>query len=78
MRVFFFVARTDFFGDFFGLVTALGLAIGAVIVRSAKKKDLVPAAVAGKLIVAMFAIFFGICYFICILIFEIVANESVY
>ena len=48
----------NFFGDFFGLVTALGLAIGAVIVRSAKKKDLVPAAVAGKLIVAMFAIFF--------------------
>ena len=48
----------NFFGDFFGLVTALGLAIGAVIVRSAKKKDLVPAAVVGKLIVAMFAIFF--------------------
>ena len=48
----------NFFGDLFGLVTALGLAIGAVIVRSAKKKDLVPAAVAGKLIVAMFAIFF--------------------
>ena len=47
----------NFFGDLFGLVTALGLAIGAVIVRSAKKKDLVPAAVAGKLIVAMFAIF---------------------
>ncbi len=48
----------NFFGDLFGLITALGLAIGAVIIRSAKKKDLVPAAVVGKLIVAMFAIFF--------------------
>ena len=48
----------NFFGDLFGLITALGLAIGAVIVRSAKNKDLVPAAVAGKFMVAGFAIFF--------------------
>ena len=48
----------NFFGDLFGLITALGLAIGAVIVRSAKNKDLVPAAVGGKLMVAIFAVFF--------------------
>ena len=48
----------NFIGDLFGLVTALGLAIGAVIVRSAKSKDLVPGAVAGKFCVAIFALFF--------------------
>ena len=48
----------NFFGDLFGLITALGLASGAVIVRSAKNKDLVPAAVIGKLWVAIFALFF--------------------
>ncbi len=48
----------NFFGDFFGFVTALGLAIGANIVRFAKNKDLVPAAVIGKLFVAIFALFF--------------------
>ena len=48
----------NFIGDLFGLITALGLAIGAVIVRSAKNKDLVPAAVIGKLMVAIFAISF--------------------
>ena len=48
----------NFFGDLFGLITALGLAAGAVIVRSAKNKDLVPAAVIGKLWVAIFALFF--------------------
>ena len=41
-----------------GLITALGLAIGAVTIRSAKKKNLVPAAVVGKLFVAVFAMFF--------------------
>jgi drug/metabolite transporter (DMT)-like permease len=41
-----------------GLVTALGLAIGAVTIRSAKKKNLVPAAVVGKMVVAIFAMFF--------------------
>ena len=41
-----------------GFITALGLAVGAVTVRSAKSKNLVPAAVVGKLIVATFALFF--------------------
>ena len=45
-------------GDIFGFVTALGLAIGAVIVRSAKEKNLVPSAMMGKLLVAVFALFF--------------------
>ena len=45
-------------GDIFGFVTALGLAIGAVVVRSAKEKNLVPAAMMGKLLVAVFALFF--------------------
>ncbi len=45
-------------GDILGLVCALGLAVGAVTIRSAKKKNLVPAAVIGKLIVAIFAMFF--------------------
>ena len=48
----------NFIGDLFGLITALGLAVGAVIVRSAKNKDLVPAAVIGKLLVAVFAVSF--------------------
>ena len=48
----------NFFGDLFGLITAFGLAIGAVIVRLAKNKDLVPAAVIGKLLVAIFAVSF--------------------
>ena len=48
----------NFIGDLFGLITALGLAVGAVIIRSAKNKDLVPAAVIGKLLVAIFAVSF--------------------
>ena len=48
----------NFLGDLLGLITAFGLAVGANIVRSAKNKDLVPAAVFGKLIVALFALFF--------------------
>ena len=48
----------NFYGDFLGLITALGLAIGAVVIRSAKAKNLVPAAVVGKLFVATFALFF--------------------
>jgi len=48
----------NFIGDLFGLITALGLAVGAVIVRSAKNKDLVPAALIGKLLVAIFAVSF--------------------
>ena len=46
------------YGDILGFITALGLAIGAVTIRSAKKKNLVPAAVVGKLFVALFAMFF--------------------
>ena len=48
----------NFYGDILGFVTALGLAVGAVTIRSAKKKNLVPAAVVGKLFVAIFALFF--------------------
>ena len=48
----------NFYGDILGFVTALGLAVGAVVIRSAKTKNLVPAAVVGKLFVATFALFF--------------------
>ena len=48
----------NIYGDILGLITAFGLAVGAVTIRSAKKKNLVPAAVVGKLFVALFAIFF--------------------
>ena len=48
----------NFYGDILGFITALGLAVGAVTIRSAKSKNLVPAAVVGKLIVATFALFF--------------------
>ena len=48
----------NFYGDILGFVTALGLAIGAVVIRSAKTKNLVPAAIVGKLFVATFALFF--------------------
>ena len=46
------------YGDILGFITAVGLAVGAVTIRSAKKKNLVPAAVVGKLFVALFAVFF--------------------
>ena len=48
----------NFYGDILGFVTALGLAVGAVTIRSAKTKNLVPAAVVGKLFVATFALLF--------------------
>ena len=48
----------DFLGNFLGLVCATGLAANAVIIRSAKKISLVPSAMIGKLVVALFAIFF--------------------
>jgi len=48
----------NFFGDILGFITAVGLAVGAIIIRSAKSKNLVPAAVVGKLFVATFALFF--------------------
>ena len=48
----------NFYGDILGFVTAIGLAVGAVIIRSAKNKNLVPAAVVCKLFVATFALLF--------------------
>jgi drug/metabolite transporter (DMT)-like permease len=48
----------NIYGDVLGFITALGLAVGAVTIRSAKSKNLVPAAVVGKLLVATFALFF--------------------
>ena len=48
----------NFVGDFFGFLTALGLACNATIARYAKNRDLVPSAVIGKLMVAIFAFYF--------------------
>ena len=48
----------NLYGDILGFITAFGLAVGAVVIRSAKSKNLVPAAVIGKLFVAFFALFF--------------------
>ena len=48
----------NFFGDILGFVAAMGLAVGAVIIRSAKKLNLVPSAVVGKLVIALFAMLF--------------------
>ena len=48
----------NFYGDILGFITAIGLAVGAVTIRSARSKNLVPAAVVGKLFVAVFALFF--------------------
>ncbi len=48
----------NFYGDILGFITAFGLAVGAITIRSAKTKNLVPAAVIGKLFVASFALFF--------------------
>ena len=49
----------DILGNALGLLTALGLAVGAVIIRSAKKIDLVPSAMFGKLLVAVIAFYFA-------------------
>jgi len=49
----------DFLGNFLGLICATGLAVNAVIIRSAKKMSLVPSAMVGKLMVALFALFFA-------------------
>ena len=49
----------DFLGNFLGLVCATGLAVGAVIIRSAKKISLVPSAMVGKLMVALIALIFA-------------------
>ena len=48
----------NFFGDILGFITAIGLAVGAITIRSGKTKNLVPAAVVGKLLIALFALFF--------------------
>ena len=48
----------NFYGDILGFITAIGLAVGAITIRSAKSKNLVPAAVVGKLFVASFALLF--------------------
>ena len=61
----------NFFGDIMGLVTATGLAVNAVLVRSAKDRDLLPAAVSGKLCVAIFAFFF-------VDSFDLVGNDMFY
>ncbi len=61
----------NFYGDFFGLVTAFGLACNAVLVRYAKDRDLVPSAAIGKLCVAIFAFFF-------VKNFELVGNDMIY
>jgi len=61
----------NFFGDIMGLVTATGLAVNAVLVRSAKDRDLLPAAVSGKLCVAIFAFFF-------VDSFDLVGNDMIY
>ena len=61
----------NFFGDFMGLVTATGLAVNAVLVRSAKDRDLLPSAVLGKLCVAVFAFFF-------VDSFNLVGNDIIY
>jgi len=49
----------DILGNLLGLLTALGLAVGAVIARSAKKISLVPSAMIGKLIVALIGFYFA-------------------
>ena len=48
----------DILGNALGLLTALGLAVGAVIIRSTKKISLVPSAMLGKLLVALIALYF--------------------
>ena len=48
----------DFLGNFLGLIVATGLAVNAVDIRSAKKISLVPSAMLGKLVVALFSLIF--------------------
>ena len=49
----------DILGNALGLLTAFGLAVGAVIIRSTKKISLVPSAMFGKLLVAIIALYFA-------------------
>ncbi len=48
----------NFLGDIFGFITAFGLAVCANLARYSKDVDMVPSAVIGKLLVAIFALFF--------------------
>ena len=50
--------KGDALGNFLGLICATGLAVGAVIIRSTKKINLVPSAMMGKLMVALIALLF--------------------
>jgi drug/metabolite transporter (DMT)-like permease len=61
----------NFYGDWFGLITAFGLACNAVLARYAKDRDLVPSAVIGKLCVAIFAFFF-------VENFELIGNDIIF
>jgi len=61
----------NLFGDLMGITTAFGLATNAVIIRSAKDRDLLPSAVVGKLTVALFALFFVESY-------ELVEKDLIY
>ena len=58
----------NFLGDIFGFITAFGLAVCANLARYKKNIDLVPSAVLGKLLVAIFAFFF-------VESFELVEND---
>ena len=49
----------DLLGNFLGLLCATGLAVGAVIIRAAKKISLVPSAMMGKLMVTLIALLFA-------------------
>ena len=60
----------NLYGDALGFITAIGLAVGAITIRSAKFKNLVPAAVVGKLFVALFALIF-------IETFDLVENDLI-
>ena len=51
--------KGDALGNFLGLVCAIGLAVGAVIISSSKKISLVPSAMVGKLIVTLIALLFA-------------------
>ena len=57
-------------GDMFGFITALGLAVSANLARYAKSRDLVPAAVLGKLGTAIFA-------FLFVKNFDLLANDII-
>ena len=52
--------RGDVKGNFYGFICALGLAAGAVIIRSGKKKtNLIPSAMVAKFLIALIALHFA-------------------